>query len=400
VRQVLRSTLLGYGIAVAATIVPILLTILVYRFLPGAVSMIFLIAILASAWWGGYGPGAVTTLLSAFLVPYLFVKGFNPASVDVQRIALLLIMSLGVSWIRDRRKRLELELRDRVAQKTADLQLTVSALEREVGERKAAEEEVRRLNEILESRVRERTQQLELANAELQAFTYSVSHDLRAPLRAIDGFTAILLEDHAHSLDGAASDCIQRIRAACRRMAALIEDLLGLSRVARAAVEGQSVDLSTLVEDITADLKRQHPMRNVEFAIAPSLEVVADPGLMRIVMENLLGNAWKFTSRHATARIEVGRMDRNGEAVFYVRDDGAGFDPSLSHRLFGPFQRLHRPEEFEGTGIGLATVCRIMHRHGGQIWADGEPERGATFYFTLAGVVNGSSARSVVRHTD
>jgi signal transduction histidine kinase len=379
----LRRILVSYAVAVGAVAAAILVTVAVARIFPAATATIFLIAILASAWWGGYGPGILSVAVVAYAVPALFVKGFNPAKVDIQRVVLLLIICTAVSFIRGRRERLETDLRERVAERTAQLEKAVKALEAEVVERTAAEQEVKRLNEILESRVRERTRQLEAAKNELEAFAYSVSHDLRAPLRSIDGFSAILLEDHAAALDGEAQDCLKRIRLATKRMSILINDLLSLSRVTRSVMRRQSIELSALAEEIAAELRQREPAREVDFAILPGATVMADPGLMRVVMENLLGNAWKFTSRHDRAKVEFGRLERDGAIAFYVRDDGAGFDPAQANRLFGPFQRLHSSGEFEGSGIGLATVSRIIHRHGGQVWAEGAAGQGATFYFTL-----------------
>ncbi len=244
-------------------------------------------------------------------------------------------------------------------------------------------EEISRLNEELERRVAERTALLEATNKELEAFSYSVSHDLRAPLRGIDGFSQALLEDYADKLDATGRDYLERLRAGSQRMAQLIDDMLGLSRITRSELRREAVDLSAMAREIAEELRKSQPERCVEFIIAPDIVADGDPKLLRLMLGNLLGNAWKFTGKHTTARIEFGRKEQEGEAVFFVRDNGAGFDPAYSGKLFGAFQRLHSVAEFEGTGIGLATVQRIVHRHGGRIWAEGEVEKGATFYFTL-----------------
>lgn len=234
-----------------------------------------------------------------------------------------------------------------------------------------------------EAALRRYAAQLEAANAELDAFAYSVSHDLRAPLRAIDGFSQALLEDCGDRLDAAGRAHLARVRQATQRMAQLIDDLLNLSRVTRAQMRLAPVDLSALAQRIAAELRHSAPDRAVEFVIAPGLVVQGDPGLLHVALENLLANAWKFTAPRARARIEVGVTVHAGRPAYFVRDDGVGFDMRYADKLFGAFQRLHAAEEFPGTGIGLATVQRIVHRHGGRVWAEGAVDRGATFYFTL-----------------
>lgn len=244
--------------------------------------------------------------------------------------------------------------------------------------------EIGRLNAELERRVAERTALLEATNKELEAFSYSVSHDLRAPLRGMDGFSRALLEDYADKLDATGRDYLERLRAGSQRMAQLIDDMLELSRITRSELRRETVDLSAMAREIAEELRKSRPDRRVEFVVAPGIVVDGDPKLLRLLLGNLLGNAWKFTGKHETARIEFGRQEQEGGTVFFVRDNGAGFDPAYAGKLFGAFQRLHSAAEFEGTGVGLATVQRIVHRHGGRIWAEGEVEKGAAFFFTLA----------------
>jgi light-regulated signal transduction histidine kinase (bacteriophytochrome) len=256
-------------------------------------------------------------------------------------------------------------------------------LQVELAERTRAEQEVLELNAELERRVAARTAELEAANRELESFAYAVSHDLRAPLRALDGFSRILLEDYGDVLDAEGRSHLNRILAADRRMGTLIEAMLELSRLMRGEITRAPVDLSALAREIGAGLAEAEPTRTVELVVADGLSAEADRDLVRALLANLLGNAWKFTAGHEAARVEVGETVHKGECAFYVRDDGAGFDMAYADKLFGAFQRLHRDDEFEGLGIGLATVQRIVHRHGGRVWAEGAVEGGATFSFTL-----------------
>jgi PAS domain S-box-containing protein len=247
----------------------------------------------------------------------------------------------------------------------------------------AGREAIKKANAELERRVRERTTALASVNAELEAFAYSVSHDLRGPVRAMDGFSQALLEDYSDKLDGEALDFLKRIRAGSQRMGELIDDLLKLSRVTRAELNLDRVDVSAAAERIVAELRDADPARRIEIEIEPSLSVHGDKQLIDIALQNLIGNAWKFTRKRDVARIEIGQCTENGTSTFFIRDNGAGFDPAYVDKLFKPFQRLHRDNEFEGTGIGLATTARVMRKHGGSIRAESKLDGGATFYFSF-----------------
>ncbi|MEI6451705.1 MAG: ATP-binding protein, partial [Actinomycetes bacterium] len=275
-------------------------------------------------------------------------------------------------------------------------------------ERKQAEDEIQRLNAELEERVITRTAQRDAFNRELEAFAYSAAHDLRAPLRAIDGFSKIVIDDAAERLTPEEVEHLERVRAAAQRMAQMIDDLMGLSKVTRRPLLRREVDVSATAREVAEELRAAQPRRRVEVVVAPGMTAAADPALLRLVLVQLLDNAWKFTSHHDAARIEVGvaiaDADADGgggdgagdagagvgddgagreERVFFVRDDGAGFDMGYAKQLFGAFQRFHAAGEFEGGGIGLAMVQRLVLRHGGRVWAEAEVEKGATFFFTL-----------------
>ncbi len=268
--------------------------------------------------------------------------------------------------------------------RAGELERSNLGLQNEIAERRRIEREVWRLNLELDSRVKERTLQLESANAELESFAYSVSHDLRAPLRSIDGYSQALTEDLGERLPADAVRYLDKIRSSTQRMGQLIEDLLNLSRLSRTDLHPTTLDLSEMARQVIDVLRQRAPEREVNVTIWENMKAVGDPRLVRIALENLLDNAWKFTQGAERPTIEVGSMQEEGRSVYFVRDNGVGFDMAYSNKLFGVFQRLHGQNEFPGTGIGLATVHRIVQRHGGHIWVNAAPGKGAVFFFTLS----------------
>jgi light-regulated signal transduction histidine kinase (bacteriophytochrome) len=271
----------------------------------------------------------------------------------------------------------------------ADLELRIRERTRQLDEANRA---LQTLNADLELRIRERTRQLEEANKDLESFAYSVSHDLRAPLRAIDGFSQTVLEDCAPLLDDAGRFAVERIRANAIRMGRLIDDMLHLARISHGELSPGPTDLGALARQIVAELREQQPHRNLDVRIAEGLVAYVDPDFIRIALANLLSNAFKFTGNQAAPRIDFASETQGDEVVYYVRDNGAGFDMAYADQIFRPFERLHSQDEFPGTGIGLATVQRVIRRHGGRVWAEAAVGRGATFFFTLNSTGSGAGA--------
>jgi signal transduction histidine kinase/DNA-binding response OmpR family regulator len=305
--------------------------------------------------------------------------GLDSFSEEDEQVALTLAAQLAIAYENARWRD---EIQDHATQ-----------LQQEIVERKQAEaalrrsqQETKQLNAELEQRVTERTAQLEMANKEMESFAYSVSHDLRAPLRAIFGFSEMLVTEYRDQLDEEGGRYVDRIQAASQRMAQLIDDLLNLSRVSRGELRYSRVDLSALARQVISELRQRDPQREVDVSVSGSCMAEGDAHLLQLVLENLLGNAWKFTGKSSQARLEFGcTTSASGEQIYFVRDNGVGFSMKYSSKLFGAFQRLHTDHEFPGTGIGLATVQRIIHRHSGRIWAEAAVGQGATFYFTLPG---------------
>jgi signal transduction histidine kinase len=321
------------------------------------------------------------------------------AAIVAAVLCLSLVLALGISWIAERSISTPiLQLAQTARRVSTAKDYTVRAVtdgrNDEIGELtrtfnemldriQGQNRDLEEAREDLERRVDGRTRELAAANKELEAFSYSVSHDLRAPLRAIDGFSKVLLGSYGQHLDDRGRHYLERVRAGTQRMAQLIDDMLALSRLSRQDLQRQEINVSEIAGGVASELARRAPDRQVTLNIQDGLVASADPHLVTILLENLVGNAWKFTSKKADGCIQVDAEVHDRERVFYVRDNGAGFDMAYADKLFGAFQRLHDDSDFEGTGIGLATVARIVHRHGGRVWAEGAVGKGATFYFTL-----------------
>lgn len=347
-----RAGLRGYAIGLACVLLAFTIRWCLQPVLQGhAPLMLFVLAAMLAALSGGPGPGIVAMVVGELLGDFFFIPP---------------LYTLGP------RGPVEWAYCLTFLAETSTVILVVEALRRT----RDAE---------LDQRVRERTAALEAANRELEAFTYSVSHDLRAPVRSITGFSKALLEDYTDKLDTEGQQYLRYAYEAGVHMSRLIDDLIELSRASSGELRHQTVNLSALATYVLNELRRRDPEREVDVTVEPGLIAEGDEGLLRIALENLLDNAWKFTKHRPHARIEVGanRQNQNGSQQFFIRDNGAGFSMAEANRLFGAFQRLHSETDFPGTGIGLATVRRILTRHGGQVWAEGKPNEGATFYFSL-----------------
>lgn len=343
----------------------------------------FIVATTLVAWYSGFVPSLLTLIVGFLLADYFFVDpkhSFAVAPGDYLQIILPPILVAMTIILFGRYMHLARDKADASADEAIN---AAKKLEAEVTERQRAEDEVRRLNTDLEQRVQARTAELLAANQELESFTYSVSHDLRAPLRHVDGYAQMLLEEFGSLMPEAARALSQKIRSGSQNMGRLVDDLLNLSHVGKMALNRRYTPLDPLVQEAVEEIKLEAPNRDVEWKIASLPPAEGDPGLLKQVFVNLLSNAAKYTRPREKACIEIGQVSVNGENPIFIRDNGVGFNMKYANKLFGVFQRLHRAEEFEGTGVGLATVARIIRKHGGRIWAEGEVNKGATFYFTL-----------------
>jgi K+-sensing histidine kinase KdpD len=371
--QIDRSPILRYGFSVVCVAIALGLALAVRHFgFRDVESPLFDIAIVFTTWYAGVGPAVVAVVLSTACFSYFFAEplySFEVSSVDLPYFLLFATWAMIVAWFVAVRRRIE-----------RDLLHTRDHLQVQVEQRKHREDEIRKLNQELAKRAAE----LEASNKELESFAYSVSHDLRAPLRHVAGYSE-LLQKHASSLlDDKSRRYMQTIIESSKRMGNLIDDLLAFSRIGRAETQKTQVSLKQLVEEVVAEIGQETKERDIVWKINPLPVCYGDRSMLRLVIVNLLSNAVKFTRMRKPAEIEIGCVHGNkNEIEVFVRDNGAGFDMQYANKLFGVFQRLHLPEEFEGTGIGLATVQRIIQRHNGKVRAEGAVDRGATFYFSL-----------------
>ncbi len=314
----------------------------------------------------------VLSLLVALFVSHVFKKSVVEPVVSLAQVARAVSQEKNYS------------VRAAPSKERDEVAVLITAFNEMLAQIQARDNELQEAHDELEQRVTDRTRELLVSNRELGAFSYSVSHDLRGPVDAVNGFAYVLTKEYASGLDDKGKELINHIRNSGKRMMQLIDDLLNLSRVTSGEMQREAVDLSGIARSITFELRESAPKREVEFVIAEVDAAEGDPRLLRVLLDNLIRNAWKYTSRRPKSKIEFGVERNNGNLIYFVRDDGVGFDARSAERLFQPFQRMHSPDEFPGNGIGLATVQRIVRRHGGEVWAVSEAEKGATFYFYLS----------------
>jgi K+-sensing histidine kinase KdpD len=381
------STLRRYLFAAVATTIAFLVRLALDPVLQHSntkhVFLTFIVATTLVAWYSGFIPSLLTFIVGFLLADYFFLDPHNSFAVKPVDYLQTLLPPVLVEMTIILFGRYMHLARDKADANAHEAISNAKKLEAEVAERKRAEEEVRRLNAELEQRVQLRTAELLAANQELESFTYSVSHDLRAPLRHVDGYAQMLVEEFGPRMPPEAQVLSKKIRHGSQNMGRLVDDLLNLCRVGKLAVNRRQVALNPLVTEALAEIKIEAGDRRVDWKIGDLPDVEGDPGLLKQVFLNLFSNAIKYTRQRELATVEVGEIAHNGEHAIFVRDNGVGFNMKYSHKLFGVFQRLHRSEEFEGTGVGLATVARIVRKHGGKIWAEAEVNKGATFFFTL-----------------